>query len=520
MEQTTPQIPTSTVSEDVAQGYLTSIPYTYTSFFSELTPVHLKTVAALRGLKSPDIDKPFTYLELGSGHGMTLNLTAAANPNGEFHGVDFMPEHVQFSKEYAENAGIKNVHFHQDAFGELDLDALPDFDFIVAHGIIAWISGDIREQIETIVNKKLKQGGLFYVSYNAMPGWADKQPIVEIMEYLTNEDLPPIDRLKQGFGLAKKLSDDGALYFQVNKRVDTELQNLAKRNASYLAHEFLNEKWRAFYFRQICKPLMAFGLEFAGNAFLRENLPQLYIPKKFYPLLQNINDVTKFEGVVDFILDNQFRRDVYLRTNGQSYRCDDPIEAFEGMHFYRLKPGDESNQEEVKMGNQTYKLNHPFYEVLRNMCLGSSVTVQDMIKEAETLNLPQNDALAMIKFFIALKQVIVSTKPVSGDDLPVNADIQKTNKQTIKFYGMKEKRVPLVSSVTGSEIKVSAIIALILQAVAAGKESQEDIYNWILEQDGIEQQERLKNHKADIEDTIQKTLNVFLPEMRKLGVDF
>ena len=49
---------------------------------------------------------------------------------------------------------------------------LPDFDFIGLHGIWSWISDENRAVIVDFIRRKLKVGGVLYISYNTQPGWA------------------------------------------------------------------------------------------------------------------------------------------------------------------------------------------------------------------------------------------------------------------------------------------------------------------------------------------------------------
>ena len=68
-----------------------------------------------------------------------------------------------------------------DIFHALDFAAatevdLPKFQYIVAHGVYAWIDEAAAASLRRFVDRHLAPGGLVYVSYNAMPGWAAKLP--------------------------------------------------------------------------------------------------------------------------------------------------------------------------------------------------------------------------------------------------------------------------------------------------------------------------------------------------------
>ena len=48
---------------------------------------------------------------------------------------------------------------------------LPDFDFMVSHGVLSWISPANRQHLVGAVTRRLKPGGLAYLSYNVTTGW-------------------------------------------------------------------------------------------------------------------------------------------------------------------------------------------------------------------------------------------------------------------------------------------------------------------------------------------------------------
>ena len=78
---------------DWSEGYVTDVEYVR-NFLPGLAPLNLALAVVLAGLRPPDVDAPFAYLDLGCGNGFTTALLAAANPHAEFWGVDFLPAHI------------------------------------------------------------------------------------------------------------------------------------------------------------------------------------------------------------------------------------------------------------------------------------------------------------------------------------------------------------------------------------------------------------------------------------------
>ena len=49
------------------------------------------------------------------------------------------------------------------------------------HGIYSWVSPHNRRVLVSLIRKKLKPGGLLYISYDCMPGWAGIAPLRRIL---------------------------------------------------------------------------------------------------------------------------------------------------------------------------------------------------------------------------------------------------------------------------------------------------------------------------------------------------
>ncbi len=168
-------------------GYVTDVVYT-TNFYREITPVWLSLTGLLLGHRAADLTGPFTYADLGCGNGFTTLTVAATCPQAEVWGFDFNPAHIEFATGLAARAGLTNVHFAETSFADLAVlpdAALPDFDFMVSHGVLSWISPANRRHLMSVIDRRLKPGGLVYLSYNVTTGWASMVPVRALMRMLT-----------------------------------------------------------------------------------------------------------------------------------------------------------------------------------------------------------------------------------------------------------------------------------------------------------------------------------------------
>jgi len=167
--------------------YVTDVPYAAT-FTQYGAPAWLDLTALLSGVRPPDRKGAFAWCELGCGRGATAAILAATHPGGAFHGVDLMPEHIAHARRLGERCGIANLTLHQGDFAAAATLDLPRFDYIVAHGVYSWIDAQARATLRHFVDRHLAPGGLVYISYNAMPGWAADLPFQYLVRVLAERE--------------------------------------------------------------------------------------------------------------------------------------------------------------------------------------------------------------------------------------------------------------------------------------------------------------------------------------------
>ena len=152
---------------DWTSGYVADIGYTF-GYYAELNPLRLKLAFLNAGIVYPEVG---AACELGFGQGLSANIHASASVT-QWHGTDFNPAQAGFARELAVASG-SGAKLYDDAFSDFcNRNDLPDFDYIGVHGIWSWISDENRAVIVDFIRRKLKVGGVVYISYNTLPGWA------------------------------------------------------------------------------------------------------------------------------------------------------------------------------------------------------------------------------------------------------------------------------------------------------------------------------------------------------------
>ncbi len=301
------------------EGYVTDIPYVG-GFFKELTPSYLRTLMLLQQCDLPERgeNEPLRYLELGYGQGYSLSIHACSN-QGEFWGTDFNPSHALIAQKNMQKAEGK-AHILNDSFAELARKAeqglLPNFDIIVLHGIWSWVNEENREQVLSIISNALKVGGLVYVSYNALPGYANFAPVRDFFMYHASaynySANTNVSKLQNAFGVLKTLKNAGARYFAANPSASHKFEDLEKKNLAYAVHEYMNKSWKSFYFKDVSKDMHAAKCSYFGSARPLTAL-NFALPQDIKKLLESTTDMDLRETIRDYTNNTQFRCDVFSK---------------------------------------------------------------------------------------------------------------------------------------------------------------------------------------------------------------
>ena len=296
-------------------GYVADIDYTH-GYYRELAPEMLGFAAAMAGLDRNWSPTKFTYCELGCGHGYSANIIAAAHPEAEIYATDFNPSQIAGARKLAKDGGLTNVHFYEHAFADFTAEpSLPDsFDIITLHGIYSWISAENRRHIVDFIRHKLKPGGLVYISYNTMPGWAPLMPLRHLLKDQAATRTGPITpRIDEGIALAENLIAAKAAYFVQSPAIGARVEKIKGMSRSYLAHEYMNADWTPFYFADVVKELSEAKLIFLCSAQILDSVDVVNLTAEQQTFLNAVTDPIRRQGLRDFIINQQFRRDVFVK---------------------------------------------------------------------------------------------------------------------------------------------------------------------------------------------------------------
>lgn len=341
---------------DWSSGYNVDLGYTY-GHHREISPTWLNYAATLRGVTPPTGD--WRYLELGCGQGVGLILTAAQHPDHEFVGVDFNPLHIAHARSLATSAGLSNVRFEEADFVKLGEDWPNDwgkFDYVTAHGIYTWLAKNVRESLVRTIDNATKPGALVYLSYNTMPGWVSTIPVQHLLRlWQTRGEVQSVKAIKTGSDRLKDLIKVGSGMTNRLPGIANRLEQLEKQDGAYLVQEYLHDNWHPLWFNQVAEELEPAKLSYIGTATVGDRYLVNVLPPQQRDHLAAYDDPILREVMVDVLINQTFRRDVFARGATPLWPVSQGA-ALKATRFHLLKtPTDEDFKFKISAGEVSGK---------------------------------------------------------------------------------------------------------------------------------------------------------------------
>jgi hypothetical protein len=293
-------------------GYVADIGYTY-GYYTDLNPMRAQLPIARAGFQPPVIE---TACELGFGQGVSVNLHAAGSTI-DWWGTDFNPGQAHFAQGLARASGASCRLFDQSFEDFCQRDDLPDFDLISLHGIWSWISDANRKVIANFISKKLKVGGLLYISYNTLPGWSQMLPIREVLTQHATEMSAPaaplVQRIDASIGFMEKLFALQPAMAKIAPVMMERFKRIKEMDRHYLAHEYFNRDWAPMSFASMNSFLSETKLSYVCSAHYLDHVDAANLSDEQAAFLNEIPDPSFKETVRDLLTSQAFRRDYWVK---------------------------------------------------------------------------------------------------------------------------------------------------------------------------------------------------------------
>jgi hypothetical protein len=455
---------------DWTSGYVADISYTY-GYYNELAPNRATLAFLHAGYEPPSSG---VHCELGFGQGLSVNIHAAAS-GSIWHANDFNPSQAAFAQSLASASGA-NAHLTDEAFVDFcNRSDLPDFDSVGLHGIWSWISDENRTVIVDFIRRKLKVGGALYISYNTQPGWAAFAPMRNLMtehaSVMGSSGKGVVSRVDGALKFAQKLLDTNPLFAKANPSVVERLKKVASQDRHYLAHEYFNKDWHPLHFATMIKWLSPAKVDFACSANFYDHVSAVNLSAEQQAMLNEITDPTFKESVRDFMVNQQFRKDYWVKG---------PRKLSSNEQAELLK------EHKLVLVSERENISLTISGSLGEASLSEAVylPILDLMSDHKARSLQEITAKVQVKS-IGFAQVVQATMVLVGAGHMASAQSEeqiakakqtssKLNKALMEKSRFSAEISFLASPLTGGGIALNRFQQLFLLSMSQGKQQPED----------------------------------------------
>jgi hypothetical protein len=188
-------------------------------------------------------------------------------------GIDLTESDIASASETVEFLGLSNAQFHV-----YDLTELPgpfgQFDYIVCHGLYAWLPPEIREKLLEVIAASLAPHGIVYVSHNAMPGGRVRMMIREMMLFHLRDVADPEARIADARDFLEfmKLSHKDRPNMEI---VTRQVGRMLTQPDHSLFHDELAEHFHPPYHHEFVAHAKRYGLQYLSEGSYADSRPEI-----------------------------------------------------------------------------------------------------------------------------------------------------------------------------------------------------------------------------------------------------
>jgi SAM-dependent methyltransferase len=286
-------------------------------------------MAILHGLSPAPVER-CRVLEIGCNEGANLIPMAYAIPKSEFVGFDLASLPVARGQERIRELGLPNVR----VFASNLLDVGPElgqFDYIVAHGLYAWVPEPVRERLLALCGELLTPDGVAFVSYNALPGGHLRKMVREMMLFQVRDIEDPEQRVASGLEFLRFLAEARPEGDTNRLLMEEQLQRMEKRSPRGVYYDELGGTYHPVHFIEFVEHARRHGLQYLSEAVL----PPPTDPGYRFDMRTALEsaaggDIPKQEQILDFVRMRGYRQTLLCGAE-RALRRDFPAE-----HLRRL----------------------------------------------------------------------------------------------------------------------------------------------------------------------------------------
>jgi len=208
--------------------------------------------------------------------------------------------------------GLRNIRLFQGDLMALWRE-LGQFDFIVAHGLYAWVPEPVADRLLALCGELLTENGVAFVSYNAMPGGHLREMLREMM--LAVGDGAGEEQVAEGMKFLRLVCDSRPEGDAFRGLIESQLPRLERRPVAATRHDELSDVYRPVRLLDFAAHARRHGLQYLCEAEIPPPNDPCYKPE-IQPVLDRMagGDELKKEQLLDYLRVRGFRETLLCRA--------------------------------------------------------------------------------------------------------------------------------------------------------------------------------------------------------------
>ena len=275
-----------------------------------------------------------------------------------------------------------------------------------------------------------------------------------------------MNRINGAIDFADGLLKTQPTFLKANPLVAERVNSLKGHSRHYLAHEYFNRDWHPMYFATMKQWLEAAKLQFACSANLLDSIDAIQLTGEQQKFLQEVPDPMFRETVRDFMVNQQFRRDYWVK----GLRRIDQKEQYLQIRSERLVMAVPRSEVQLKaqgalgeasLADSVYS---PLFDLMSD---GKSRTISEIESVlAPGLSFPQ--LLQALTVAVGQSILLPAIELEEGSTQQLAAS--KLNRHLIRRAGGSSDVQYLASVVTGGGIQVNRFQQLFIDSIQSGNQ--------------------------------------------------
>ena len=275
--------------------------------FPQTHPDRLAVLGMIHGMSPPHVEH-CRVLELACGDGGNLIPMAYGLPGSQFMGVDLAAKPVSIAQDRVTRAGLTNIRVEQMDLMELG-SGFGVFDYIIAHGLYAWVPEPVQEKVLAICRTNLGPNGIAFLSYNTNPAGQVRQILREMVAFRETTFPEAANRVSQARETIERILQIADPDSPWKTLLEYEFRKDYDRADEFVYHDDLTVNFRPLSFSDFIQRASKNGLQYISDADIWE-LADQEMNETARAALESLadGDFLARQQYLDFARGRRFRR--------------------------------------------------------------------------------------------------------------------------------------------------------------------------------------------------------------------